>query len=352
MNRKTHALRQARGFTLVELLVAITIAAIMMTAALATYNVTLETSEQIKALGEPMKTGPLVLDMIQEDIENIWMFNIKENRVFLGENKDIVGVTADRIHMIVGGRTSFPVVLPDDSLRHAPYAEVSYMLKTNPDNPDLLELWRREDPLIDKDMTRGGNYQLLTDRVRSFNVTYYEELGREAEPLDVWDSNERGILPRVIKIELEIERRSDTFNKLSGVEVDDIGSRTLKFTRYVVIDEATANLMQPGIALVPSIPTGAPVAENAKLANPMGGAGARGNITSNAGQRGQRGKQDQRGRGGKGAGPGLDVPGRGQGQGQNINFQDIINRFGRGTGGNTGGGNRSSGGNRSGGGRR
>jgi len=286
-----------------------------------------------------MTTGPFILDMIQDDIEHIWMYNIKENRVLLGEDKDIVGTAADRIHMIVGGSTSFPVVLPDESLRHAPYAEVSYMLKTNPENPDLIELWRREDPLIDDDMTRGGNYQLLSNRVRSFNVTYYEELGREAEPLDVWDSNERGMLPRVIKLELEIERRPETFNKLGGAEVDDIGSRTLKFHRYVVIDEATANLMQPGIAVIPSIPTGAPVAENAKLAGPMGGGakgGARGNITTNArGQPGQRGKG---GKGGNKTGPGLDLGGRNG----NTNFQDLINRIGAGGGarrGNSGGGN-------------
>ena len=231
-------------------------------------------------------------------------------------------------------------------------AEVSYVLKSNPENAELLELWRREDPLLDEDASKGGTYQLLANRVRSFNIRYFADIGKEAEDEDDWDCAEKNALPRRIEIELVIERRPDTFNVLNSTEVDDIGGRKLKFRRQILLDPILATIFEPGTALVASIPNTAPGVEGTE----EGGGAAMANA-----QLGGAG-------GGRGAGQRTDttitgpsVPGRGGNRpttprnnptrpfpfpgGQGGNANDILRRFGgnqRGgnqRGGNQGGGN-------------
>ena len=308
---------KAAGFTLLEVLLAVGIAAMLITAVLQVFEATILAREEVKALSEPMSKGPQILDMIEEDLRAIWTYDIKDNRVFRGEDRDIVGLDADRIHLLVAGRTVFPVRLDDDSLRTAPYAEVSYILRSNDDNPNLLELWRREDALFDKELWRGGNYLLLSDRVRSFDVTYYDELGDEAEPEEDWDSAEKKTLPRRIKIELELERSAESFGAL--VEVDDIGGRTEKYTRHVVFDADRVNILNEGIALIPVVPAEAPSAEGSQ-----GAAGAARQRGANRGgqaanKRGTQGQQRGSRRGKNGSTnsqipiPGLGGTGAGRG---------------------------------------
>ncbi len=271
--------RRGAGFTLIELLLASMLSALVITAVLQVFSVSLYAREEVKALAEPMTAGPRILDMIEEDLRALWTFDIKENKVFEGEDAAIVRIEADRLHLIVAGPTASDVTLPDDSQRRAPLAEVSYLCKTNPRNPDLIELWRREDPLVDEDWKKGGHYQLLSDRIRRFNITYYEELGVEAEPFDDWILEEKKDLPRRLKIELSIERRPESFNVLDGSEVEDIPGRKLDFVRHVVLRREVIESIQPGYAVLPAIPQREPEPENAQVgggAGPLAGGGRTG----------------------------------------------------------------------------
>ncbi|MAE75764.1 MAG: hypothetical protein CMJ85_02715 [Planctomycetes bacterium] len=319
------------GFTLIEVLLAMTIASMMIVSILSVFRASLFAREEVKALSEPMTTGPRILDMIEDDLSSLWTFNVLHNRVLKGENRDFVGDEADRLHIIACGRTVNPVRLADDSTGYAPMAEVSYLVKGSNDNTHFLELWRREDPLFDIEWTKGGFYQLLSDRVRAFQIQYFEELGKEAEPFDDWDTAERGHLPRRIKIELEIERPSDSFNKL--VEAEDIGPRRLKYTRHIVLPKGWMTILEPGIALVPSVPTEHPTGEQPAAAG--AGAGA-------ASARGGPGRSGDSARGGDQRGGGRNTQtspfpfpgGRGGKTGSNA-INDLLKNIG-----NRGGGRR------------
>ncbi|MCB9920150.1 MAG: prepilin-type N-terminal cleavage/methylation domain-containing protein [Planctomycetes bacterium] len=352
MNRSTITTTERQhGFTLLEVLLAMTLGALLITAVLQVFEATTIAREEVKALAEPMSQGPQILDMIEEDLQALWTYDIDENRVFRGEDRDIVGTPADRMHMLVAGTTVFPVRLDNDEMRPAPYAEVSYILKTSRENANLLELWRREDPLFDKELWRGGNYQLLSKRVRFFDVNYYEDLGEEAEPIENWDSAEKKTLPRRIKIELELERSAETHNAL--VEVEEVGGRTEKYERHIVFSQDRVNILNEGIALVPVVPAEAPTAENAQAGGGgAGGAGGmqRGRLTTQTTGQGGPGRPGAGGRGipGMGGGRGtttIPIPGLG-GRGGAGGLDGLI-RQGTGGGGNNrggGGGNNRGGG--------
>lgn len=339
---RTRPAREA-GFTLLEVLLSVSIAAILITAVMQIFQATIMAREEVKALADPMSKGPHILDMIEEDFQALWTYSIAENRVFRGEDRDIVGQSADRIHMLVAGPSVFPVRLDDDSMRRAPYAEVSYVLRANDHNPNHMELWRREDPLFDKELQRGGNYLLLSDRVKSFEVNYYDELGEEAEPIEDWDAAERGNLPRRIKIEMELERSADSHNVL--VEVDEVGGRTEKYVRHVVFSQDRVNILNGGIALMPLVPERAPEPEGAGAgggAPPPGMGGANGGRIGLDG--GGRGGQNNRA-GGRGSSASRTKLGGDAGKSARNAFDRIIRSGGTGGGGlNLGGLGRGAGG--------
>jgi type II secretory pathway pseudopilin PulG len=262
------------GFTLLELLLSIGLTAVILVLVLEVFSVTQASNRMIRALGEPMTTGARVLDMIEDDLRSVWTYNIKEGKVLLGVSRDISSAETDRIHMIVGGPTVYPVRQVDDSYRRASIAEVSYMVKSrSDDNKDLLELWRREDPLVDDNMEQGGGFQLLTNRLRfteGFRIQYFETIGKEAEAFNEWDSAERGRLPARIRIEFAIERQSATYGALNGPEVDEIGGRVLRYKRDIVLDPEKVIALTPGVALTPVIPSMHPELETAQA----GGGGA------------------------------------------------------------------------------
>ncbi len=338
------------GFTLLELLVAMTLAAVVITLVLDVFSTTLYSRQEVRALGEPMSTGPQILDMVEDDLQSIWTYDIKDGRVFKGVNHDIAGYDADRLHLIVGGTTVTAVRQPDDSMRYAPVAEVSYVVRANPENAELLELWRREDPLIDEEPEKGGNYQLLTNRLRGrdgFRVTYFEDIGKEAEELTEWDSKERKTLPRRVRIEFVLVRSGATHDVLGG-EVDENVARVIFYKRDVVLSAKQSFALAPGSALVPVIPDGPPEPEGEQQGG--GGAMARstgggGGDRGNPGDRGRGGDRGKAGRGGgdqrvgPGPGKGLRPPGGG-------NAGDAIKRLLRGVGGSGGNSSRGGGGGR------
>ena len=317
--------KRAGGFTLIEALLAIMITALVVTAVLQVFDITLYAREEIKVLSEPMKTGPRILDMLEDDIRAILTYDVKDGLVFQGEDRSIVRAEADRIHMIVYGRTLFEATLPDDSLAPAPFAEVSWLCKPSAKNPDLVELWRREDPLIDEKWTEGGSYFLLSDRVRSFNITYYDDIGKEAEALTEWDMKEKKALPRHIKIELELERRPDTWNVLDDTEVSDLKERKLRFVRHIVIDPVVAQSVSKEFAFLPAIPKEAPKGENQQAGGGSGPQAAGGGRNGLRGRQGRAGDTRLPGQGRRGdKGKTLDP---GKGSRGNKGLDDLLKRF-------------------------
>jgi type II secretory pathway component PulJ len=322
--------------TLIEVLIATAIGTFVVMTLVQLYESSRIAREEVIALAEPMSTGPMVMDMIEEDLQSLWLYNVKEDDVLKGENKDIVGIESDRIYLLVAGPTLDTVRLDDDSETSWHMAEVSYKLRANPDNPDLLELWRSEKPMMELKRWEGGSHQLLSNRIRSFNVRYYTDLGKEAEPLEEWSSTEESKLPRRIEIEMVLERKAETFNVLSGVEVEDIGGRTIKFVRHIVLPSDYAEILGDEMALLPSIPDEAPGLEGGAAG---GGAasGLAGGGTTNSSSTSTEG----------GAGPGAGAM-RGDGKtptktgttpklpttGGNVgNIGDLLKRIGGQTGG-------------------
>ncbi len=274
MTENPRVARAEAGFTLVEILLAVMIASMAMVAVTSAFVGTLRTHYEIDNLTSSTEAGQRVLALLERDIQGIWHFNVKRNAVLRGRDSDIGGNPADRIDMLTSTDAVGGVVGTKTELSFPGLCEVGYWLKPNPEQPGLLELWRREDPLVDDNLLSGGRFQLVTDRLKSFDITYYETLGYEAEPFQDWDSSQDGRLPRRIKIEFTLHRRIGNRNEIVGTEVEEYEQTLKTYVRHIVLDPRYVDILQAGVAMIPTAPR-APEAA-AEAASGGGGAGAAG----------------------------------------------------------------------------
>ena len=299
--------RIERGFTLIEVLIAIAITAVVMLSVSSTFITTLRAQREVQSLTESTEAGSRILSLIERDLRGLWIYNILNNKVLVGRNRDLSGPPADHIDFLTS--TDSISTIPDTEERpaHSPVSEVGYWLKANRQDPLLMELWRREDPMVDDDLLQGGTFQLVHDRIRSFNITYYKTLGHSAEEFNDWDSSTEDALPRVIKIEFTIERKLASSNEVSHAEVEDFEDNNKKYTRYIVLEKDYMDILKPQVALIPVFPPapkslgekGGAAGGGENGAGPMTPAGGSGITQQRRGGEGRgNGKGDGKGRGG------------------------------------------------------
>jgi prepilin-type N-terminal cleavage/methylation domain-containing protein len=339
------------GFTLIEVILAVGITAMVMLAVNMTFMGTLQASVEMESLSEDKEPGPRILAMIERDLDGMWHANVKKNRVLRGRNLDIAGSPADRIDFLTTTDATAAVLDNMNKPRRASLCEVGYWLRPNPENPQLMMLWRREDPLIDDNLISEGQFQLVHDRIKSFNLKYYATVGYEAEELHEWDASIEDTLPRRILVEFTLERKVANRNRTSGIEVGDEGPVERTYTRHIVLDARYPEILKAGVALVPVRPKKPAANQAGGAGGPLGGAGGGDGGAGGRGAGGAAGKigeqsitigagGNQRGGGGnRGQGPAPAPPG---GRSGAINLGDLLRGGGggggRGPGGLFGGG--------------
>ncbi len=282
MTKQPRPHRRQAGFTLIEVLLAIAITATVMVTVGSTFHVLLNARDVVDDLTESTEAGPRILNLIERDLLGLWTYNVHGNAVFRGRNMDVNGRDADRMDFLTTTDAVGFVLDLQDVPRKPTLCEVGYWFKPNPRYRDVFEMWRREDPMVDQDLTTQGSFQLVHDRVKSFKVTYFDTLGYEAEEKLEWDSSIEDKLPQRIKIEFTIERRRGNRNVVSDVEIDDFEGAEKTYVRHIVFGHRLDNILQAGTARVPVLPP-EPVEESSGPEGPAGpGGGPAGGGPTNA----------------------------------------------------------------------
>jgi prepilin-type N-terminal cleavage/methylation domain-containing protein len=239
-----------RGFTLVEVLLAITITGIVMGAVFAALFYTRVARDSIHNLAEIHSAGPAILDRIEEDLRHLWIYNLSGAQVFLGRNLSPTGVDADALDFVAGVETSEATLVEERWLRSRP-CEVGYRLRPSPAEADFLELWRREDFFVDEDPFEGGGWTLVYDRMKYFNVTYFDGLGPDAEPYEEWSTEGWGRFPRRLQIDLAIETQP-RFDRGQSATLTRNAPRVVEFTRTILLPDSLDRALEA--RLRPRIP--------------------------------------------------------------------------------------------------
>ena len=189
--------RRRVGFTLIEVVVVLTMLVLVLTAAYSILNNVMKTERYVERMTLPEKVGEAILTQMRGDFSSCFYRGLTEQlhrEVFMGENEESADGHSDRVRFLTTaeptnliGATSYDQEIED--LRTV--TVVSYFLEQNPnvEGYTAYRLYRKEvsdfsgGNVLD---APGLNIEIY-DKVRSFNVEYYD--GYEWDV--VWDSVQR-----------------------------------------------------------------------------------------------------------------------------------------------------------------
>lgn len=238
------------GFTMIELLVTLAIMALVMTALLATLQGTVRAHDEAAVEIASVRDGPRILDMVERDLRALHVYNVKDNVVLKGASERPAGLRGDRVDFLCGNdsaRRIADTTGDHDSLEDvaSDVNEVGYRLRSSSRSDEFMELWRREDLFLDDEPFEGGTYEKIHDRIRKFQITYFEHLGEKAEETDEWDMAEEKRLPAAVRIDLELQADPEVIGGFVDIEYD--AERIYKYTRVVAFasDETVALNVRP-----------------------------------------------------------------------------------------------------------
>jgi general secretion pathway protein J len=113
--------------------------------------------------------------------------------------------------------------------------ELAYFVTADPDDQSKDVLARREQRRVDDDLEKGGQIQVLIEDVRGFEIQFFDPLTKEWS--SVWDTTQAGMQPNRLPMQAKI---NVTVPNLTGKGPDQVfGTRTwfpntyaLNFTLY------------------------------------------------------------------------------------------------------------------------
>ncbi|MGD9652591.1 MAG: type II secretion system protein J [Candidatus Dadabacteria bacterium] len=188
-----------KGFTLMEVLLAIFIGSIVLTALYASFFQIIKAKERIEEELDLYHEARVVMAKITKDLAMAYPRGLV--------NSESTNITLPYFYGVQDGNFSSLIFTalsrnPAYGTRESDQTEISYYLLPVPDS-DLFALMRRDNPTIENE--EGGTQFPLSERVVGFRLTYFagpNELGEIPEPTLEWNSNEMLSLPRAVNVEI------------------------------------------------------------------------------------------------------------------------------------------------------
>jgi general secretion pathway protein J len=191
----------SRGMTLIEVVVAMGILAMV---AVLIHGVIDSLSRGKKAEG--MRTdraheGREALQRIVRDLSSAYIsLHVPDVQALLTERTAFVGRTSipfDRVDF-----TAFAHRRTVRNSHESDQAEVGYFVVSDPDDPETMDLVRREQTPIDLDPLKGGIVDVVAENVSEFHLRYLEP--QTGQWLDTWDSMQTTGQPNRLPLEVSI----------------------------------------------------------------------------------------------------------------------------------------------------
>jgi general secretion pathway protein J len=215
MSMNTKDTTNPSGFTLVEILIAIFIFAVVLTTIYTSYTGTFRVVDETESQAEIYRMARIALERMLEDLESVYIPKNPETESpeeghrpsfqFVGEDEEIKGRSADTLRFISRAHINLSGQEQDPGT-----TEISYYVKENDEGEDLV-LYRSDVPRFEEaffpEEDTGG--LVLCERLVSVNFTYYEENGEVRESWDSASDALRDKIPKMVSISLEFVNSSD-----------------------------------------------------------------------------------------------------------------------------------------------
>lgn len=202
------------GFTLLEILIAIAIFAVLATMVYSAFNAVVSKNNAIKAGTADFEMGKTCLSRISKDLTGLYVIRYPEYQPpDFDDPRDPYGVLAEKDFV---GSTSFAELrfastahLPITGGTDAGLAQIHYYVTDSGDSETGYVLKRGDTPFpydIDEDeIGDTENDPVLCEDVSSLAFTFYDAEGNAYESWDSDAESNQYATPRAVKIELAIK---------------------------------------------------------------------------------------------------------------------------------------------------
>jgi general secretion pathway protein J len=173
------------GFTLVEVLVAVVVLALIAALIYGAFAGLKRSKEGLERVGDRYREGRIALAQISRDLQSAYLSLhapidqsiVVQKTAFIGTR----GTPADRVDF-----NSFSYRRLDRDSHESDQAEISYFGSINPEQRSVTDLARRVSPRLDLYPERGGRVDVVATDIDLFDLAYLDPLtGQWSE---TWDS--------------------------------------------------------------------------------------------------------------------------------------------------------------------
>lgn len=184
-------MKRRPGLTLVDLMVSLTILAVIMTVVYAVFWSQQRASEATAQSRDVYAQGMLILDRLSRDISGVWLPSVSRSQNPASLSFD--GKT-DQLGFITTAVLSLDDALGPDMV------EVGYRV-VDQDDKTVKQLLRRQDDSLDEDGQTGGSEITLTSDLVKLELIYLDDAGREQS---TWNAADAAALPKAVRIKLTL----------------------------------------------------------------------------------------------------------------------------------------------------
>ncbi len=201
------------GFTLVEILIAVFIFAVVLSTIFTTYSASFRIVDQTETQADIYAMARTALERMTEDLESVCVIATENTQktgadtqrpdLFVGEEKEIDDRHFDTLRFLSSAHIGLNGPGPESgATRIAYYASESSREKG-------ATLFRSDTPELSQEPAQGTGGLPLCEGLSSVNFTYY---GGDGQAHEIWDSTRAGTgerLPTMVVISLEFVNRRD-----------------------------------------------------------------------------------------------------------------------------------------------
>lgn len=224
------------GFTLVEVLLAITLTAMICSVLYGVVYSTMTAQAKLTGFNDAALIADRIADMVADDLQAVYVSDYEGEFHFRGESQRELGREADRLTFITGTEARMPT-LENDTVGVTGFQEVSYVAVPSKGREGYLALYRRE-AAVDRKTEKGGRFALLHDQVEEFDLRF---LGRDDQEVEwergreEWEYTPTDGLPRVVLLTLVVSLGDPDSAEQEAAKIHVSRFRRQKVYRVIVL---------------------------------------------------------------------------------------------------------------------
>lgn len=218
-----------KGFTLLEILIAVFLSGIILSTIFVSYTGTFRIIEDTGSQTDVYAMARTAMERILEDLGSVYVPQGKSDdttgigRVpFTGSEKEIGGNRFTSLRFISTAHLDF-----EKNQTFPEPAEIAYFVREAA-GEKMLALYRSDTPMQQSSPEEGSGGLLLCDGLSNFKCTYYDAGGIEQESWGATDKSSKEIIPAMVSIYLEFKNNSNPEAPLkfrSAVALPPTGNR-------------------------------------------------------------------------------------------------------------------------------